>query len=268
MKILVLPDIHGRDFWREPCQHIDDYDKVIFLGDYLDPYSFEGITVEQAIDNFKDILLFAKDNPKVVMLLGNHDMPYFSQTYYGLESWHCRHSREFHKVISEIFKEHEDLFKIAHVEDGLLFTHAGCHSGWLSYMFNEKYDKKIDLDELCSDLNSLLKDKHGLRDLFMVSRNRGGYDPFGSCIWSDVNELYWDTANSLSEEKEQFPIYKINQVFGHTLQAFENQEGEIYYGKPVEFRNCKMVDNTKAYELDTETFTIKEFQNHAELSET
>ena len=78
MKILMLPDIHGRDFWREPCKNIDDYDKVVFLGDYLDPYDFEKISVEQAIDNFKDILLFEKDNPKVVMLLGNH--PFLMQT--------------------------------------------------------------------------------------------------------------------------------------------------------------------------------------------
>lgn len=41
-KLLILPDIHGRVFWKEPCQNIEDYDKVIFLGDYLDPYGFEG----------------------------------------------------------------------------------------------------------------------------------------------------------------------------------------------------------------------------------
>ena len=106
MKILVLPDVHGRSFWRKPCQDITTkrrYDKIIFLGDYLDPYTFEDISVEEAIDQFKDILLFAKDNPKVVMLLGNHDMPYFSQDYRGFSTWHCRHSTTHHKEISAIF---------------------------------------------------------------------------------------------------------------------------------------------------------------------
>lgn len=33
--ILIIPDVHGRTFWKYA---IDKYDKVIFLGDYLDPY--------------------------------------------------------------------------------------------------------------------------------------------------------------------------------------------------------------------------------------
>ena len=25
-------------FWKEPCKHIDEFDKTIFLGDYVDHY--------------------------------------------------------------------------------------------------------------------------------------------------------------------------------------------------------------------------------------
>ena len=72
-KVLVIPDVHGRRFWKKPCENIDNYDKVIFLGDYLDPYGFEGITVDDAIENFKEIIDFKKKNSeKVIMLLGNH----------------------------------------------------------------------------------------------------------------------------------------------------------------------------------------------------
>ena len=46
-KVLILPDIHGRQFWKKPCENIDNYDKVVFLGDYLDPYNFEFISVEE-----------------------------------------------------------------------------------------------------------------------------------------------------------------------------------------------------------------------------
>lgn len=73
MKVLVLPDIHGRDFWIQPCSEIENFDKVIFLGDYLDPYNFEDISVPMAIDNFRAIMEFANDNKdKTVLLLGNH----------------------------------------------------------------------------------------------------------------------------------------------------------------------------------------------------
>lgn len=66
-------DIHGRKFWKKPCENIEPYDKVIFLGDYLDPYGFEGISIEECIPNFKEILELKKNNmDKVVLLLGNH----------------------------------------------------------------------------------------------------------------------------------------------------------------------------------------------------
>lgn len=272
MKILVLPDIHGRQFWRKPCENVEQYDRVVFLGDYLDPYDFEGISVEDAIDNFKDILLMAKDNDKVVMLLGNHDMPYYSKMYYGFNAYHHRHSTMRHKEICEIFKEYEDRFKVAHVEDDVLFTHAGCLRTWLSYAFEKKYDEEIDLNELCLDINSLLNDRDGLLKLYMYTHVRGGWDPFGSCIWADISETYWDMANILSEEQRQYAIYQVKQIFGHSLQlkaknlrvvAKEDKNLKLVndgyeFGNHLEFRNCKMLDNAKAYELDTETFTVKE----------
>ena len=93
--ILVCGDIHGRRFWKKPCENIEDYDKVIFLGDYLDPYDFEGITVIDAIKNFEEIIEFKKNNvDKVILLLGNHDMPYFSSDYYFFSHYHCRHSEK------------------------------------------------------------------------------------------------------------------------------------------------------------------------------
>ena len=35
-KILVIPDLHGRSFWKEPCDNWEG--RIIFLGDYHDPY--------------------------------------------------------------------------------------------------------------------------------------------------------------------------------------------------------------------------------------
>ena len=35
-KILVIPDVHGRTFWKESCNNWEG--KIIFLRDYQDPY--------------------------------------------------------------------------------------------------------------------------------------------------------------------------------------------------------------------------------------
>ena len=41
-KLLVIPDVHGRTFWKTPVRkYLDHVDRVIFLGDYLDPYKDE-----------------------------------------------------------------------------------------------------------------------------------------------------------------------------------------------------------------------------------
>ena len=56
IKYIVVPDVHGRDFWIEPCQHIEEFDKVIFLGDYHDPYTFQ-VSEDTSRHRFRDILL-------------------------------------------------------------------------------------------------------------------------------------------------------------------------------------------------------------------
>lgn len=263
MKILVLPDIHGRHFWKEPCNNIETYDKVVFLGDYLDPYDFEGISVEDAIVNFEDIIDFAKTNEnKVVLLLGNHDMPYFSETYRSFSMWHCRHSSKYHRAIANLFKEYKDKFKIAHVEDDVLFTHAGCTAGWLKTVFTPQY-KITNLEDLMFSLNNLLKTKEGLMYLYMVSRDRGGHESWGSCIWADKNETYWDQVSKLDGEQRVHDIHGIKQVFGHTLQAFYDKDGKIVSGPPQEYFCCKMLDNRSAYVLDTEKFKIEQIKKES-----
>lgn len=253
MKILVLPDIHGRTFWKKPCENIEDYDKVIFLGDYLDPYDFERISVEDAIVNFENIIDFAKANEdKVVLLLGNHDMPYFSETYKSFSMWHCRHSSKYHRTIANLFKEHKDNFKIAHVEDDVLFTHAGCTAGWLKTVFTPQY-KITSLEDLMFSLNNLLKTKEGLMYLYMVSRDRGGREPWGSCIWADKDETWWDNQSSLDVQHD---IHKVKQVYGHSLQVYYDEDMNIVDGLPLEFENHKMLDNRNAYVLDTKDFEI------------
>ena len=261
MKILVLPDIHGRKFWEEPCKHIEDYDKIVFLGDYMDPYDFEHISVPEALENFDNILAFADaHNDKVTLLLGNHDMPYFSKKYKSFSWYHPRHSKEYCNDISQRFEEYKDLFKIADVADDVLFTHAGCTPVWIMTVFTEQY-KLTSLEDLAFSLNNLLNTDKGLQYLYMISADRGGLDEYASCIWADASETMWyqyQLRNSeVAVSETALQIMKIKQVFGHTLQAFYNEDYSIRYGDVIEVMNNKMLDNCKAYILDTETFTIE-----------
>ena len=77
--LLLLPDIHGRPFWKKAVEeNLDKVDKVIFLGDYLDSYPYENITRKDAIRNFQEILDFKRGSPeKIILLLGNHKIILF-----------------------------------------------------------------------------------------------------------------------------------------------------------------------------------------------
>ena len=251
MNILILPDIHGRNFFKKPCENIDEYDKVVFLGDYFDPYEFEHISFRQAIDNFKIILELKKNNmDKVTLLIGNHDCPYLFDDYYKLSSYHCRHSDTYHDEIHKLLNDNIELLQLACVFDDILFTHAGVTDGWL-YDVLMYENKDIKVQELCDYLNGLKNTKEGIKQLYYVSGYRGGYNWFGSCIWADVREHSF-APNYESNLKD------IKQVFGHTLQAHYSKTYDVLYDNPIEKDNYKMVDTTHAYELNTENFTIKE----------
>ena len=137
-RILVLPDVHGRLFWKEPAQkYIDVVDRVVFLGDYLDPYGDEGgdYDAENIFENLKEIVELKRNNmDKVVLLKGNHDQHYASELFNELAggtrqdigNWNRNH---------EFFKQNKDLFGIIHKEEvnGIpyIFSHAGVTLYWL-----------------------------------------------------------------------------------------------------------------------------------------
>ena len=43
IQILVIPDVHGRQFWKQPVMEVleNTNAKIVFLGDYLDVYPKE-----------------------------------------------------------------------------------------------------------------------------------------------------------------------------------------------------------------------------------
>ena len=68
-RILVIPDVHGRTFWKEPVgKYINVVDRVVFLGDYLDPYPTEGMKSYYQV--FSDRLPFTP-NLSIIDLLMN-----------------------------------------------------------------------------------------------------------------------------------------------------------------------------------------------------
>ena len=69
--------------------------------------------------------------------------------------------------------------------------------------------------------------------------------------------MLWDIVNIRNPDTIRKPIHNVKQIFGHTIQAFYDKNGNIAFGKPIEFENCKMLDCAKSFILDTDKFEVK-----------
>ena len=127
-KILIVPDVHGRAFWHRALELVDQVDQIVFLGDYLDPYSHEGISFDLALEEFNKILEFKKEYPDLITLLvGNHDMHYIIKDFMDCSRRNTAMLDQLHKL----YNSNLDLFNLIRIEDDWLFSHAGVYKGWM-----------------------------------------------------------------------------------------------------------------------------------------
>ena len=221
-KILIVPDVHGRSFWHKAEELINEVDKVVFLGDYLDPYSYEGITFDMAMEEFHKILKFAESD-KVILLVGNHDMHYIRTDFMDCS----RMNRLQRQDIHELYMKHLDKFNLIYkIEDKWLCSHAGVYSDWMEMCY-------FTLETL-EDFQQFLKDNNE-PSLECLSYYRGGWNRTGSCIWADIRE---------SDRYELLPGFK--HIVGHTQL---NEE-------PYITDSVACLDVRKCFILDTETGEI------------
>lgn len=63
MKTLTIGDIHGRPFWKKA--QIDEYDRVICVGDIMDS-SRQEVEDNDMFVNTKEILKLKEENPEKI----------------------------------------------------------------------------------------------------------------------------------------------------------------------------------------------------------
>lgn len=232
--IIICGDLHGDLFWKNGLDYFYSHPecKFIFLGDYLDPYTrYEGITHEEAYNNFLEVLEFARNNrERVILLRGNHD------EFLSDENRECcRH--DYHNIERnrKLFKDNEDLFQFAHKEGDYLFTHAGVCTGWLL----QNNLTHINEDNIVDYLNSNPK------TLWQIGESRGGLSDWGSPLW-----CCWLYDWPYDECKNPF---KLTQIFAHVRlnkgMYASDKEKNIYM---MDVRNCFLLENDEFILLSPE----------------
>ncbi len=230
-RILIIPDVHGRTFWKEPVKkYLDECEQIVFLGDELDPYSDEEEkpTRKQSMAILDEIIKLKKENKdKVTLLIGNHAAHYMWRDF-GKSS-RFDSSNAYHN--KETYLSNKTLFKVAWDkmigDTRYLLTHAGVMRSWY-----ERHKDKI--GELTADNLNASFDVDAWSE-YSNYRGWGGYN-VGSPMWSDVRERLREGA----EEKENFE--GIYNIFAHTRLN----------GKPIIRDKWACIDCRKAFILDEE----------------
>jgi len=201
-KFLIIPDLHGRNYWKKfgdigmllkSGNEIGSpkFDKYIFLGDYCDSF-FK--TNDEIKDNLLDIIDFKEMYPGYVELLwGNHEMHYL---YNNNQFTGFRPLAWFD--LNEIFRKKRLLFNIAYQYKNYLFSHAGVHVGWY-----RKFKPFDDQKTLSESLNWAFE--QNLHEIFDIGWHRGGQEKVGGPLWLD---------KSLGYKK---PMKGFHQIVGHNI---------------------------------------------------
>ena len=260
-RILVVPDVHGDSFWRKPVlKYIDQVDRVIFLGDYLDPYKdkFEEYDAEAVFNNMMEIVNLKLENKeKVILLKGNHDFHYsFTRALLLACASRCD-IKNWHKY-NKMFNDYEDIFKLAHIEDvkGItyLFSHAGLTTYWINKV-NAKIWKLNDGEisvadkDIIDKINMLEYDFEGQNMLAIIGKSRSiKGEKSGSILWADIYE------HSIPDAPKVYGLNQVYQVFGHT-----RLEEDI-----AAFDNLALIDSQQCFIIDENIkeniITIKDYE--------
>lgn len=243
--IIVIPDLHGRTFWKEAVEKYPDAD-TIFLGDYLDPYNGEGISHRDARQNFTEVLDYARSHTNVTLLFGNHDLVYWFPYNWG------RKDTGWEEELLQQLRENIDLFRMFAVREvngrRWLFSHAPLFEEWITYTemphdLREMEDRiwkmldaynRFEENDGSKDFWDRRHDAHDAvwKTLGRASKLRGGIDRCGAPVWADVREIA--DGCELYRDADYY-------VFGHTQQ-----------NRPIITDRFACLDTHQAYRITPE----------------
>lgn len=244
-KVLLIPDIHGRDFWKKACNEWKG--EIIFLGDFFDPYPQEGI--ENPLDNALEAIDFIYNNKdRCTVMLANHDGHYILPDF--VQS--SRYSYGNAELYKEQLKRIEDVTKGALIKGDIIFSHAGITEIWAENFLADymEYHNMNDVNDVVLETAEILQDTRisdyndsYIQALSMIGPARGGYNSCGSCVWADISEHFTRKLSGFSPKQ-----YSKFQVFGHTQLKHELIQ-----------EHWACLDCRKSFIVNTDTKEIKEY---------
>jgi predicted phosphodiesterase len=232
MKWITIGDIHGRDNWKSI--DINQYDKVIFMGDYVD-----GREELDELKNLEEIIDLKLNYPdKVVLLVGNHDLQYHWHSSRRLRVYKEKYAFDYQRL----FKQYEEHFQLSYYAFEHLWVHAGITTRWLQFMQMHGHDfSECKTKDLSLQLNHLFE--KDCKELYSVGKARGGLD-VGGPFWADISELRMSAApihQIVGHNKTETPMhhelergsFRMADCLTHCNQFWVYQPMELSWSKEI-----------------------------------
>ena len=209
---LIAGDTHLHPAFLERISYAADAvnaNRIILLGDYMDYWhanTAQYVGMAEALKDWMD-----NDKRAIDLLLGNHDIPYytgsndplFSFIKYRAVGMNMLAVNDVHEIYSMMRMRVSTTLVNPVNNDVYICTHAGLTLGWLNKYCKSKIGKSYDAYVISDLLNEM--QAHGeWRALYSCGALRGGHDGNPGPLWADKNELDSD------------PVIGVNQIVGHT----------------------------------------------------
>lgn len=209
---LIAGDTHLHPAFLERISYAADAvnaNRIILLGDYMDYWhanTAQYVGMAEALKDWMD-----NDKRAIELLLGNHDIPYytgsndtlFSFIKYRAAGMNMLAVNDVHEIYSMMRMQVSTTLVNPVNNDVYICTHAGLTLGWFNKYCKSKIGKSYDAYVISDLLNEM--QAHGeWRALYSCGALRGGHDGNPSPLWADKNEL------------ESDPVIGLNQIVGHT----------------------------------------------------
>ena len=272
IQILLIPDVHGRYFWKGPVKETleNTNAKIVFLGDYLDVYLREFVKIygykldvhtqenwdkifklwDDTVAMFEEIIELKRQYPdRITLLVGNHDCGYAV----GTKVCEVRRDNRNARKICKLFDDNWELFKLADeariADKHFIFSHAGINKTYAESCFDD-----VNEDNVVSLFNEAwLENNWGvMNSLGQYSGFRGwGGGDYGSLVWADAREWF----------QEQYMSNVKNEAYGYAVV------GHTHINKAHFEENMAFIDTADAYYIDSNGDIKKYYDNKDEDTE-
>jgi hypothetical protein len=229
MKTLVIPDVHQSIERVKEILSVEDFDEVVFLGDWVDshfnPPAVSGF--RETCSYLRHLLVEHPLRNKFVFLLGNHDLQYIhlnnkasttsvvAERAYYCSGFSKSKAREWRRVFFDEGLRDSlflDKFRVCHLSQGWLFSHAGISESHIPY--GEGLQEFI--GGSCREAWTFFRQLNHPRNYLLsdVGQVRGGNARIGGPLWMDWREEFTSSSH----------IGK--QIVGHTTLDEPGVKGE------------------------------------------